>query len=102
MDVVTKIEKARFASRRWKKEHPEQVKKYMTEVYYPKNRDKCRARSKVQRALKNNLLIRLPCEKCGNPKSEAHHENYKEALSVRWLCKICHASIHMPKGQLVL
>jgi hypothetical protein len=40
----------------------------------------------VHTALLNGTLIKLPCEVCGNPKTQAHHENYSNPLAIRWLC----------------
>lgn len=45
-------------------------------------------------AKRDGDLIRQPCEVCGNPKSEAHHEDYSRPLEVRWLCKKHHMDRH--------
>lgn len=54
--------------------------------------DKNRARELVHLAVgrKKNGLVRLPCSKCGNPKSEAHHPDYSKPLEVIWLCRAHH------------
>lgn len=44
----------------------------------------------VSRAIKSGTLTRRPCEVCGNPKSEAHHDDYSKPLAVRWLCFFHH------------
>lgn len=65
------------------------------------NRHKHEARWKVSRALKGGRLKKLPCEVCGNPESQAHHDDYNRPLDVRWLCRQHHANIHAKaKGQL--
>lgn len=51
---------------------------------------KYRARTKVQNALRSGSLQRLPCEECGDIKSQAHHTDYRKPLSVRWLCRHHH------------
>lgn len=59
-----------------------------------KNKEKRKAHTKVQTALRNGSLVKLPCEKCGNPESEAHHEDYSFPLDVNWLCSEHHAELH--------
>lgn len=52
------------------------------------------ARSAVARG----KLKKLPCEVCGEQKSEAHHPNYDKPLDVMWLCRKHHADIHRPEA----
>ena len=52
--------------------------------------DKFRARNAVYKAIKKGLLIRKPCEVCGNPNSEAHHSDYSKPLMVQFLCRDHH------------
>lgn len=58
-----------------------------------RNRNKQRARQAVARAIKRGDLVRNQCEVCGNPKSEAHHNDYTKPLDVRWLCFFHHRLI---------
>ena len=46
------------------------------------------------RAYKSGILVRQPCEICGELKSEAHHDDYKLPLTVRYLCKKHHMQFH--------
>lgn len=55
---------------------------------------KRRARWQAWAAVRDGRLIRKSCERCGNPKSEAHHDDYGEPLIVRWLCRRCHERHH--------
>ena len=57
-----------------------------------KRRSKCHRA--VSKAIQNGDLKRLPCERCGNEKSYAHHENYDKPLDVIFLCQPCHKQRH--------
>ena len=50
---------------------------------------------KVQQAVKSGKIAKLPCEKCSEPKVQAHHEDYSQPLIVTWLCVPCHNLRHM-------
>ena len=52
------------------------------------------AHSSVSRAIRNGFLVRMPCIKCGEAKSVAHHEDYDKPLDVMWLCQACHKQRH--------
>ena len=52
------------------------------------------AHSAVSRAIRKGTLVRSCCERCGNPKSVAHHEDYDRPLDVNWLCQPCHKQRH--------
>ena len=58
-----------------------------------RNPEKMRAHKLVRRAIDRGELFRQPCL-CGNPKSEAHHEDYSKPLEVEWLCRKCHHDRH--------
>lgn len=64
---------------------------YRRSNYNPK---KVKARNLVDRAIRRGQLIRNPCEVCGNPKAQAHHDDYNKPLDVRWLCTTHHAQWH--------
>lgn len=74
-----------YSTRNKNKARLEYLNQYMKE-YRLKNPEKIRARGKVQKAIKSGKLVRLPCEECGDPKSEAHHEDHTKPLDVMWLC----------------
>jgi len=61
-----------------------------------KNEDKRRSKchNAVSRAIKSGLLVKIPCIRCGNEKSLAHHEDYDKPLDVMWLCQPCHKKRH--------
>lgn len=55
---------------------------------------KVAARLAVRVAIKSGKMTRNPCEKCGKPKAQAHHEDYSKPLEVKWLCPRCHGLEH--------
>lgn len=56
---------------------------------------KIKAARKVQYAIKIGKIKRLPCEKCGELKSQAHHDDYSKPLIVRFLCAAHHKKHHL-------
>lgn len=62
------------------------------------HKGKNRARSAIYNAIGDGRLVRLPCEVCGNPKSQGHHTDYRKLLDVKWLCFKHHREAH---GQLI-
>ncbi len=75
-----------------KERRNELAKKYRKD---PKNFKKYKARSVSKIALKNGTIKKHPCGKCGNKKSEMHHENYDKPLDITWLCRRCHSQRHL-------
>ena len=57
-------------------------------------REKANARSYLRVYIKRGKIEKLPCLFCGNPNSEAHHQDYSKPLEVTWLCKEHHLMIH--------
>lgn len=53
-----------------------------------------KARLKLNVATRDGLIIRKPCEVCGDKKTEGHHHDYSKPLDVRWLCTKHHMEIH--------
>ena len=76
--TLRRLTRNRAAVRKWKRKHPRAAS----------------AHSKVHHALKDGTLTRLPCEVCGVERTEAHHDDYADALVVRWLCRVHHKEHH--------
>lgn len=89
-------EARRRVSNKYKKEHPERHRKTEAE-YRKRNPLKVKAHNDVTHAIERGDLVRKPCEKCGNERSEAHHEDYSKPLEVIWLCRMCHVALHMER-----
>lgn len=77
----------------WGRDNPEQAaaKSARWAERHPKKKEAHRA---VQRAVKKGLLIKTPCEVCGEKKVEGHHDDYDKPLVVRWLCHKHHMELH--------
>lgn len=62
--------------------------------YIAQNPDKRFCHVALNNAVRDKKIMKEPCEKCGEKKSEAHHEDYSKPLEVLWLCRKCHARHH--------
>lgn len=52
------------------------------------------ARVAAGNAIRDGRLVPRPCEVCGEIKVDAHHDDYSQPLSVRWLCRKHHREHH--------
>jgi hypothetical protein len=52
------------------------------------------ARYLVNNAIRYGRLSRGDCEVCGSPLTQAHHDDYGQPMSVRWLCSQHHYELH--------
>lgn len=77
-----------------KEEHP----KFGTGVGPEERERRNKVRVLTNTAIKIGKLIRQPCEKCGDPASQAHHDDYDKPLEVRWLCFMHHRMEHGHKN----
>ena len=80
----------RIYNQKWRKEngyHNEENSK----LRYP---EKVQARSILRRSIIKGEIVRLPCEVCGEVKSQGHHEDYTRPLEVKWLCTVHHKERH--------
>ena len=69
-------------------------------AYRLRNPQKNWCRSKTNNAIISGILVRQPCEICGEQKSQAHHDDYSRPLEVRWLCRNCHYKLHREMGKI--
>ena len=115
-------EEKKATSRRWREEHPEKVEeqnkiyrkrkielnktlKYRVSMsksrkkYIVANPDKHQAHMLLNQAVRRGDIQRKPCNVCGNPIVEGHHEDYTKPLEVIWLCRKCHCNHHKERRQ---
>lgn len=74
--------------REWRKSHP------LTEQQKFKNN----VRRKTNMRIERGLILKYPCETCGNIESEAHHDDYTKPYDIRWLCRQHHLQHHKEIG----
>lgn len=63
-------------------------------AYWERHGERRAAHKAVGNAVRDGRLFKLPCEVCGAPDVEAHHEDYEKRLDVNWLCQVCHKQRH--------
>ncbi len=75
---------------------PERVALHLqvTRAWRAEDKRRSKAHRAVSYAIKKGTLTRQPCIRCGNVKSEGHHEDYDKPLEVMWLCTPCHKQRH--------
>lgn len=98
-DVRMNYYSNRERAREYEKKRNKTLKRKKQKAVYQlrrrnKHRGKCRAEQMVSNAIRDGRIIRRPCVKCGNPKSEAHHPDYRKPLDVIWLCMKHHREEH--------
>ena len=89
------IEKIRAYDRaRGKLSHRIALNIQVTKAWREEDRRRQSAHSAVRQAILKGKLEKSPCERCGDEKSLAHHEDYDKPLYVMWLCQPCHKQRH--------
>lgn len=92
------VEEYRNYYREYRRKNKEKLllynKEYITNWRNINGREHDYARDRLNSAVRNGKLKRLPCEKCGESKSHGHHEDYSKPLDVIWLCAIHHKERH--------
>ena len=64
------------------------------ERWRARNPQAASAHRAVQLAVRTGRLVPGPCEVCGRPDTEGHHDDYAAPLVVRWLCRPHHRALH--------
>lgn len=90
-------DKVQAQNRDWYKNNKEKKDKW-----YKENREahpeRAEAHNLVAVAIQKRWLVPQPCEKCSEPKTVAHHEDYDKPLEVNWYCRSCHTKVHHAKN----
>ena len=63
--------------------------------YRRKHRARVLARTAINIAIRAGKITRQPCQVCGAPDAQAHHPDYRQPLTVRWLCRVHHIAHHL-------
>lgn len=93
--------KHRVYMRGWHERNRERSREHSRKTYakyryrFKPDPVKKRAGHIVYTEVRAGRLIPQPCEVCGAPKTDAHHDDYSKPLDVRWLCRIHHSREHM-------
>jgi hypothetical protein len=81
-------------ARNYREANRDHINEYRRRQYHESTKQKDRARNKAWHALNNGRLTRQPCEVCGHPETEFHHDDYTKPLMIRHLCRKHHWQIH--------
>lgn len=60
----------------------------------PEQRLRSNARAYLHVYLRRGKVRRGPCIFCGEPSTQAHHEDYSKPLEVTWVCDFHHRALH--------
>ncbi len=88
-----RYEQYKWAKIEWVKQNRIKIRKYKTD-WGKRNKIKVNAALKARRAVQKGRIIKLPCEVCGDVRSQGHHDDYSKPLEVRWLCQKHHKELH--------
>ena len=82
------------------RDHPNTKQRTRQQRWRQRNPRSYLAHITVANALRLGVLERQPCAVCGDPKAEAHHNDYANPLEVSWLCRTHHRARHaLDKGR---
>jgi hypothetical protein len=92
---VTKMSKEYYSkkNKEWSLNNKDKVRKYALEAK-KRNPQKAKARMLLNSAVKSGKILKMNCQICNLPYSEAHHTNYEKPLEVIWLCRKHHIEQH--------
>ena len=94
----TRQSRTAYDRERYQRPERKRIAQKACKLHRYRHPDRASARGFVCRSIRDGILVRTPCEVCGDPKVEAHHDDYLDPLNVRWLCFRHHREVH---GQVV-
>lgn len=97
LDVQANYSANREEKRRLERERYQRRKESMRRAAESRKHDrpdKYMAQRMLVAAVASGFLRALPCEVCGDKKTDGHHEDYSKPLDVRWLCRTHHQRRH--------
>ena len=83
----------KFYNAKWRKDNKDKHLG-MAKKYRENHPEEIKCRHALQYAVKIGEVKRLPCQVCGSPKSQAHHDDYSKPLEVKWFCALHHREYH--------
>ena len=97
-DVSGNYQKNREHYAEYERQRFQRPERKLAAVKYQRKRrarfpGKARAVAAVSNAVRDGRLKKEPCEKCGQ-KAQAHHDDYRRPLVIRWLCRTHHLEHH--------
>ena len=104
IDVKENYYKRFENKRQYEKIRYQKRKQYASErdkIHRLRNPEKYKARTAVNNAVRDKRIVKKPCEVCGEVNVQAHHGDYSQPLTVRWLCRKCHWTEHNPTRQII-
>lgn len=83
-----------------KTERGKEAHKRATKKWIEKNAIKRAVHIITGNAIRDGILVKNNCEKCGRSSQiQAHHMDYAKPLDVTWLCADCHSEWHRLNGE---
>lgn len=95
---VNNRESLKEKGRAYRKNNSEQASAYRAQ-YKIDFAPKIAAKNAVWSKILTGKIMKQPCEICGNRTADAHHDDYAQPLSVRWLCRRHHSAWHAENGE---
>ncbi len=90
-------DRVRYAHHGHRGEPTREAKRRKSRAWYARNREKCAAVTKLNRAVRaGKLVVPNRCSLCRRKTSDlqAHHADYAKPLDVQWFCVKCHNATH--------
>lgn len=79
---------------KWRRATIKNLKRDESRKYYKEHHDAAVAQQRLNYAVKHGLVKKGSCKICRAKTVHGHHEDYKQALKVMWLCPVHHRAWH--------